>query len=676
MRTSLILALLLAASGHAPGDEPAGPEYAPLAKAFTALQLRNYDEAIVLFREAAALAPKRPDIRKNLGYTLLKTGDSEAAREAFGDAMRLDRADFHVALEYAFLVFEAKDDAPARKAEARRIFANIRDTGDAESRATADAAFQGIDEPLRAGIERWKKALAASAPSFSAHYELAQLAEQRDELELAAANYRSAFRLLPERKSALLELARVERTRSNPEGMIAALIAASRGGEPRTAELAREQLPARYPYVYEFRQALELDPTNEVLRRELAYLLVQMSENGQASRQDAEKVFSAVLAASTPNYGDIAQLGLLYLGDQRPDLAMPLLNRVLNEGDEATANHVRAALQLPAARAQSEPTSVPAVDPRMLAERSYQAGYMKDALRYFSQAQEANPADASLALRLGWTNNMLHDDEAALRWFAIARQSDDPAIAAEASRAWKNLSPEQPGIRTTVWLYPLYSSRWGDLFGYGQIKTEFPLKSIPFHPYGSLRLAGDIRRTTTGLLTQSLSENALIAGVGIAGNPWRGATAWFEAGVAVTYLTARHWSDYRGGISWARTLGTQPGGDRRGWFFEATADSVFISHFGNDVINYAQSRAGFTLPVGTTQAQLFWNQNITFDTRQQYWAEFAEAGPGFRVHPPGLPPSVWLNAGVLRGVYLRNEGNPRRPNFNDFRIGLWYAVTK
>ena len=41
----------------------------------------------------------------------------------------------------------------------------------------------------------------------------------------------------------------------------AALLAASRGAEPRTAEAARELLPARYPYVYEFEEALsKLDP--------------------------------------------------------------------------------------------------------------------------------------------------------------------------------------------------------------------------------------------------------------------------------------------------------------------------------------------------------------------------------------------------------------------------------
>src|SRR5437899_738865 len=96
---ALFLLVLLAQ-----GQDPA---YEPLSRAFDALRSRDYDAAIVSFRQAAALAPSRADIHKNLAYTLLKTGDSEAAREQFGEAVRLDAADIHVALEYAFLCFEA-----------------------------------------------------------------------------------------------------------------------------------------------------------------------------------------------------------------------------------------------------------------------------------------------------------------------------------------------------------------------------------------------------------------------------------------------------------------------------------------------------------------------------------------------------------------------------------------
>src|SRR5665213_1136117 len=110
-----------ASDAAASRNQAGGPVYAPLTQAFDALRMRDYDAAIVLFRQASALAPQRTDIRKNLAYTLLKTGDNDGARDQFGEAMRADPSDFHVALEYAFLCFEAKDDAPARKAEARRI---------------------------------------------------------------------------------------------------------------------------------------------------------------------------------------------------------------------------------------------------------------------------------------------------------------------------------------------------------------------------------------------------------------------------------------------------------------------------------------------------------------------------------------------------------------------------
>jgi Tfp pilus assembly protein PilF len=664
------------AAGAASAQEPAkDATYESLAKAFDALRIRDYDRAIPLFEKAAATAPARADIRKNLGYTLLKTGDSESARAQFGEAMRLEPSDLHLALEYAFLCFEATDNAPARKAEARRIFARIRNSGDAVSRATASQAFENIDGPLGTGIARWRQALATSAPTYSAHFELAQLAEQRDELDLAAANYKAAFQLLPERRSVLLDLARVEKARANPEGLVAALLAASRGGEPRAAELAREQLPDRYPYVYEFRKALELDPKNDVLHRELAYLLLSMSEKDQAKRADAEREFQQIVDRSPEDYVAAAQIGLLYLADNNDAMATPILRNVLSRADPATANRVRLALKLPILLEERRADASP-LDPRLLGERSYNAGFLKDARRYFLQAREQNPVDASVALKLGWTHNMLHDDAAALHWFDIARRSADPAISAEASRAYNNLRPAVERFRSTLWMYPLYSSRWSDVFAYGQLKTEIKTGKLPFRPYASLRFVGDARRKTGGFLPQSLSENAFILGAGVATRYWRGAMAWFEAGTMVSYLNGSRSMDYRGGVSFSRTIGASIAAEQGGWFLETLADSVFISRFDNDLLNYSQSRVGFTSILGGVKTQTFWNNNFTFDVKGQYWANFVETGPGFRIHPPGLPESVAITMSAIRGAYLRNEYNPRRPNFTDFRVGVWYAITK
>ena len=145
--------------------------------------------------------------------------------------MELVPADTQSAMEYAFLCNETK-----RVAEARRIFDRIRKTGN----PVAETAFRNIDRPLAQGIERWQRAIALGADNFSAHFELATLAEQRDELPLAAVHYEKAWRILPDRRSVLVDLGRVWQAQGRTGEATAALLAASRGGEPRAAEMARE----------------------------------------------------------------------------------------------------------------------------------------------------------------------------------------------------------------------------------------------------------------------------------------------------------------------------------------------------------------------------------------------------------------------------------------------------
>ena len=478
--------------------------------------------------------------------------------------------------------------------------------------------------------------------------------------------------------------------------MMAALLAASRGGETRAAELAREQLPGRYPYVYEFRQALEVDPGNDALHRELAYLLLEMSGHGLSQQdqpavdparapqdpavlEEAVEEFKTIVNTSPDDYVAAAQLGLLYLAADQSDLAMPFLKEAMAHADSTTANHVRMALKLPLQLVERTAEVTPAVspiDPLILGDRSYKAGFLKDAKRYFTAAHERSPDDAAIELKLGWTNNMLHDDAAAVRWFDIARKSDDPGIASQAKRAYENLRPEVERFRSTVWVYPLYSSRWHDVFGYGQLKTELRMKKFPLHPYASLRFVGDERRTTGGISPENLSESSFITGLGVSTDAWHGAMGWFEAGITNSYLNGTHLQDYRGGLSYSRTIGASLVAEHGGWFAETTADSVFVSRFDNDLLNYSQVKTGYTSALGAFKIQVFWSNNLTFDVQRQYWANFIETGPGFRFRPPGAPKSLAITVGGVRGAYLRNEENPNRPNFFDFRAGVWYAFTK
>jgi len=165
MRVAVLFVICHLAIAQAPD-----PAYEPLARAYEALRVRDYDTAIAGFLKGIEIAPGRPAVRKDLAYTYLKVGENELAREQFREAMRLAPGDDQVALEYAFLCYETKEQA-----QARRIFDRIRKTGN----AVAEQAFQNIDRPLTEGIARWKEAIARGADNFSAHFELATLAEQR-----------------------------------------------------------------------------------------------------------------------------------------------------------------------------------------------------------------------------------------------------------------------------------------------------------------------------------------------------------------------------------------------------------------------------------------------------------------------------------------------------------------
>lgn len=661
-------AILFACSGlvWAQSPQPAADQaYAPLTRAYDALRARDYDAAIAGFLEGIKAAPERAAIHKDLAYTYLKIGENVLARDQFHDAMRIDPADAQVAMEYAFLCYETK-----QQAEARRIFDRIRKTGN----ATAEQAFENIDGPLAAGIERWKKAIEMGADNFSAHFELATLAEQRDELALAAEHYEKAWRLLPDRRSVLVDLGRTLKAAGEEERANAALLAASRGGETRAEEMARELLPRRYPYVAEFRLALELDPKNIELRRELGFLLLQIDRP-----EEAEREFRALAEPPPGDLLSVAQLGfLLYARGNRGEAA-PLFQRVLDSKDEDLSNRVREVLHLPLKIIVGGDLQESANGAKAMAERSLRAGYMKDALHFLEKANEADPGDYAVMLELGWTNNILHRDGQAFYWFERARRSPDPKIALEAGHAHDNLRPAVELFRTTAWFYPLFSTRWHDQFGYAQVKTELRSR-LPVRPYVSLRFVGDTRETignsTVGAAPQYLSESSFILAVGLRTDTWRGVTGWFEAGSAMSYLNGHMLPDYRGGLNAARSKGRTLGGESSGAFADTTLDAIFVSRFGNDSLIYSQSRLGYTLGPRAFRAQIYCNANATIDSKRQYWANFLETGPGVRARTAGMPAGMFVTVNLLRGAYLVNQGNPRGPNFNDLRVGVWYAFTR
>jgi Flp pilus assembly protein TadD len=677
VQTRVIILWLAALSGAWAADS----SYPVLEKAYAALRDRQFDEAIRQFQEAVRLAPDRPAIRKDLAYTLLKVGETIAARDHFRRAMELDPADSHVALEYAFLAHETKETIAAR-----RVFDRIRHSGDPASRQTAAQAFENIDLPLRTGIARWKQAVAELPNSYSGHEELAKLAEQRDELVLAAEHFERAWRLKPTIRAFLLDLGRVWKSLGRAEDAFAALLAASRGAEPRVAEAARELLPARYPYVYEFRKALALDESNTELRRELAYLLLEMG-----NKTEAEDEFRRIVTSAPQDLLSTAQLGFLRINRNDLTGAMPLLDRVLKGDEGELADRVREVLKLPRSlrKRPETPQAARRVEAKELAQRSLEKGYLRDALKYLAIAHETDPLDFEVMLKLGWAHNITRQDQVAVRWFDLARRSPDPKVALEANKAFENLQSARARLQTTFWMFPLFSSRWQDVFAYGQLKTEWKVKG-PLRPYFSARFVGDARsgRLDRAQMTAAspmyFSESALIVGLGVATPVYRGLFGWAEAGTALSYIrrsdVPRAMPDYRAGLSLTRFHGPTILNSKPGWFAESGNDAVYMSRFDNNTIFQSQNKLGRNFggseDRNTFRTQLFWSMNLNADLKRQYWANTAETGPGVRFRWAAMPPSMLFTVQALRGVHLVNTGNPRRPNYLDIRAGFWYAVTR
>lgn len=623
---------------------------AELKLAYERSAQKDYEGAITAFQKGIAAQPRNAAAHKDLAYTLLKAGESEQARDEFKAALDLDSHDETAALEYAFLCYETK-----KEIEARRTFDRLRKHGlSATTRDTAAKAFESIDHPLAEGIERWKSSLAklpdpTSPSSFSAHWELAQLAERRDELPLAAEQYAICRKLRPQRPSLLIDLARVWQQLNEVEQAHAALLAASRGTEPRAAERALELLGSRYPYVYEFQNAIALDPANIALRRELAYLYLAIQKPAEAIRE-----FQEVLRIAPGDKLALAQLQALQSPQKDP--APP-----------APAN--RSDIKL---------------DPKAMGLKSLAAGYLNDAIRYLRIAHEDDPNDPEVMLQLGWTYNAAKNDAEALHWFDAARQSTNRDIAAQANKAWHNLVGSSPA-QTSMWLLPMYSTRWNDNFVYGQVKRNLPIPGkLPVHFYLSTRFVGDVRGQVAldHLAPQYLSENAIIVGTGVATPQWHHLLGWAEAGISMSYLPGRHdvgtaVPDYRGGLNFAKGFGHLLGSSHPGFFYETTADGIYVSRFDKDWLFYSQHRAGRTFRfMGSDFLQLYANANAVQDLKRQYWANTLEFGPGAKLHLPGMPSGIYLSADWLRGVYTLNRDNPRRPNYNDLRLGFWYSASR
>ena len=650
--------------GQGGPDSHSDPVLGLVDSAYAALRTKDYDTAIRFFQQAVAQAPERSSIRKDLGYVYLKIGETEWAREMFAQALRLQPDDHRAALELAYLHHET-----GAETEAIRLLRTLQKATEPETRAEARAALDRIESELSQSIARWNEAVEMDPGNLSAQLELAALYDKRGDSEKAAGHYLAAWDIPSDipHDEILPRLARARAASGDQEGATGAWLLASRSQETRIAEAARPHLPERYPYASEFRQALEINPRHFGLRQDLAYLQLEVGND-----EEARKEFEILVEQNPKDLLAAAQLAFLYLERNQASEAAGLLERARRSPDEDLAGRAEQALRQ-TREAQAQPH-------RDRGVQSLEKHYLEDARRSFLRAYEIDPNDFDAALKIGILSNLMHDDRDAMRWFRTASASPDPEIAAQGRQFHANLAPQFRRFTTTLWTFPFFSTRYHDVFQYSQLKTEIRVADLPIRPYFSLRFVGDLKQHIADA-PQFLSESSLIAAAGLRVAGPRGLTLWAEAGEALSYLgnrppgVPRAGPDYRGGLNWFLSKGASLGGSRSGTFGEMSFDGVYVSRFDNDWITYSQFRTGYRLPgQRMLRSQLYWNLNLTADRNRTYWANYVEFGPGLRVRIAGRSRPLDLSVNFLRGVHLINEGNPRRPNYYDLRIGLWYSL--
>ncbi len=190
---------------HSDGPRPRNaddPVWVALDAAYRALREEDLDAAIAGFERASALAPQRTDIRKDLAYTYLRTGENELARRQFERVTEIDPADWRSQLELAFLDYDA--GTTPFKAAARELFVRVARDGDEASKATAARALAFIDSETALLMRPFQAAVELNPQDNFSRFRLGLFHEERNEYEPARRSYQLARQAGP---STVLDLA-------------------------------------------------------------------------------------------------------------------------------------------------------------------------------------------------------------------------------------------------------------------------------------------------------------------------------------------------------------------------------------------------------------------------------------------------------------------------------------
>lgn len=264
--------------------------------------------------------------------------------------------------------------------------------------------------------------------------------------------------------------------------------------------------------------------------------------------------------------------------------------------------------------------------------------------------------------------------------FVRAAAGDDAKVRADALRAIAVIDAEYPGHSLEVAVDAQYLERFNDgvVDAYVRYFQRLGRRS-PLRAYAGARLLRDTA-SQTGPLPQIFSDNAFMAGVGLAFQPHE-AHYYVSAEGNIAYVffggrndTATLRPDYRAVAGYYNLF--RPAGDSpfHKLSLQANGSFGFYSRYQHDAIAYLQPQETYDLNQGALRVSPFFQQSLAFDTKQQFFNNTAELIPGVQLSLARYPGAA-LRTEYVRGFYLpfhSSSVNPYGGSYNDFRIRLTF----
>jgi superkiller protein 3 len=400
---------------------------------------KKFSEADPLHRRAIATTPPSALAFGNYGNHLALTGDSRGAREAFQQALAIDRTDRYANLQLAQLALAAKDThgtlvyldqltaAQREDPDASVLRLAALDLGGA--REEADAVFQRLsgaskNDAARSGSLGWTlaqaglydraeafltQALALEPANFRLLYNLGVVALYGKRYERARDVLETAVRQQPENVDALYSLAFIYSNLKQPEPALRALAQATRLA-PKRSDVVRliavttGELSADEDSAAAWDRYLALVPADDVARRERGFARthIRQFETGIADLE-------WYIARHPDDAIGFYQLGLAQSNND-PTKGIESLNKALAlKPDLIAARAARGALHyvqgspeaaIPDLEAASsgEPTNGLILDRLGQAYRALDR--LDDAIRALRRAAELAPGESTIVLHL------------------------------------------------------------------------------------------------------------------------------------------------------------------------------------------------------------------------------------------------------------------------------------